>query len=426
MATTLSAEKAIEKYEADIRAERQRILSSEIAKDPRIREQGLYFLQSIQTTAFNMYVAPRPQFPALYVHQVFMPYELSWGLPSPNFLYRWSFLDGRHTYRIYGNAKGNFWTNLQVFHGFWGDEVMTTIGVIDFDNLPKKPNGDYEIFLGPSPPADPKSQTWVKLDPVDSITVQVRDATYNWADMHTADMRVEILDRDPDASLHIDEADFVRRLEKATRWMRRNVAFAGGFLRSALTGDPTRPMGPDETVDPALVRDLSRRNQFREVTSAAPPPGQSSAFAGSPLSSFAQMVYDLKPDEALIIEIPPIKARFWDLQLGDLWGQTTDYSHHRSSVNGHEARVDGDGLIRAVLTAADPGVTNWLDYAHVPMGMALLRRYHLEGRGAPKTKLVKRSEVRRHLPPDTALTSPEERRAEMAIRKEASLRRYGY
>jgi len=421
MSQSLTAEQALARYEAAVRVERERVLSSELAKDQRVREQGLYFIQSIQTTAFNMYMAPRAQYPAFYVHPVFMPFELSWGLPSPSFLYRFAFLDGRHTYRVYGNSKGNFWTNFQVLRGFWGDEDKSSLTVLDFDELPKAPNGDYEIFLGPNPPADAKGQTWIKVDPVETITLNVRDVTYDWRSMAPVSMKIEILDRDPDASLHIDEADFAKRLEKAMRWVRHNVNFALGFSKAALTGEHAKPAEPGEAIDPALVRDRSRRNRFSELY----PPGRS-ANAGNPLACFAKMLYDLKADEALIIEVPPFKARFWDLQLGDVWGQTTDYSFHRSSINGHEARLDRDGMFRAVLAATDPGVANWLDYAHVPMGVALFRRYKADKCHVPTAKLVKLSEVARHLPPDTARITPDQRRAEMEIRRRASLARYGY
>jgi hypothetical protein len=422
MSYQVSVEEAVVRYDAAVKAQRDRVLSSALAQNQLIREQALYFIQSLQTTGFNMYMAPRTQYPAFYIHPVFMPFELSWGQPSPDFIYRFAFIDGRHTYRVHGNARGNFWGSFQVLKAFWGDDAeMTSLANIDFDSLLRAPDGNFELFLGPNPPADPKGRTWIKLDPVETITLNVREATYDWATNKPMTMHIEILDRDPGASLHIDEAEFVRRLEKATRWVQYNVNYAIGWVRAALTGVHAFPAQLHENIELALVADKSRRNLFSELH----PPGRSSN-AGNPLACFAKMFYDVGPDEALIIEIPEIKARFWDVALGDVWGQITDYSYHRSSINGHEARVDTDGMFRAVLASRDPGIPNWLDCAHVPIGISLLRRHKAEKCEIPTTRLVKHCNLRKHLPTDTPVVTPDQRRAEMAVRRRASLARYGY
>jgi hypothetical protein len=417
----MKAEEALAQYEAIVRTARDLAVSCELSKDQRIREQGLYFVQSIQTTAFNMYMAPRQQFPSFYIHPVFMPFELAWGVPSPNFLYRFAFLDGRHTYRVYGKAKDAFWVNFQALRGFWGDLDHSSLAVIDFDEMPKAPDGGYEIFLGPNPPADPQGKVWIKLDPVETITLNVREAVYDWTATSSTTMKIELLDRDSDASLHIGEADLVHRLAKAGRWVQYNMRYCVGSWQSALLPRAGGPAEPGDTIDPALVRDKSRWNRFNEARA----PGDASTNAGNPLSSFSMMMYDLAPDEALIIEFPRIDARFWDIQLADVWGQTVDYSYHHSSINGHEARVDGDGVFRAVLAGADPGIVNWLDYAHVPKGRSLLRRYKADRRDVPTTKLVKLADVMKHLPADTACITPEHRAQEMDVRRRASLARYG-
>ena len=58
---------AWQRYQDMVRAQRERFLASEFIADPHIRAQGLYFLQSQEASAFNLYVAPRQQYPALYV-----------------------------------------------------------------------------------------------------------------------------------------------------------------------------------------------------------------------------------------------------------------------------------------------------------------------------------------------------------------------
>ena len=81
--------------------------------------------------------------------------------------------------------------------------------------------------------------------------------------------------------------------------------------------------------------------------------------------------------------------------------------------------------MRAVLALRDPGVPNWLDPAGIPIGIALLRWYKASGVLVPKVTRVKLTDVRRHLPADTPVVSPQRRRVELDSRRLASLRRYG-
>ena len=73
--------------------------------------------------------------------------------------------------------------------------------------------------------------------------------------------------------------------------------------------------------------------------------------------------WELEPDEALILEVEPPEGVYWSYSLGNPWWETIHYGRHQSSLNGHQAVVDSDGLLRVVLCGRDPGVANWLDTA---------------------------------------------------------------
>ncbi|MCK9542793.1 MAG: DUF1214 domain-containing protein [Novosphingobium sp.] len=412
------------RYHATMKQQYDRINSSEFSKDPQIRTQGVYFLQGLQATGFNMYVAPRQQYPALYIHQVFMPFELSWGLPNPDFLYHWTFLDGKKTYRIHGNRKGSRWTTLQVQRGFWGDKIAGTLANVDFDDLPVKEDGSFEIFLGPNPPADTRGQYWVKLEPSsDNVVLNMRETFVDWSKDVPMTVRIETLDRDPDATLNLTPAQLAARIDKLTAWILYNVNFSIGYLNRGLGEDgPGGFWGITDTtnIPPAVANDKARRNRFSVYEG---PPG---THGGNPLACYPFAVYDIKPDEALIIEMPIVEARYWGFQLGDIWASTTDYSYHQSSLNAAQARVDKDGVFRAVLSLGDPGVPNWLDPAGIPVGTAQARWYKSEKCVVPTAKLVKLADVRKHLPGDTPVVTPAQRKSAIDVRRAASLNRYGY
>src|SRR3546814_7205853 len=69
--------------------------------------------------------------------------------------------------------------------------------------------------------------------------------------------------------------------------------------------------------------------------------------------------YQLAPDEALLVEAKvPETCGYWSLILTDDVYETTDWVNNHSSLNDAQARVDKDGLFRAVISAQDPGVPN--------------------------------------------------------------------
>jgi hypothetical protein len=402
MTSDSPAQLAWMRYRAVLQEQREALLQNQFCKHPVLRAQGLYFLQSMEVSAFNLYVAPRQLYPALYVHPLFMPFELSWGLPNPDFLNHNGFIDGTHTYRVYGNRKGSYWSTLQVFKGFWGDSIQGTLSHVDFDELPATADGSFEIFLGPNPPDRPDGRYWIKLDSgLHNIMLALRETFYDWQKNVPIDLHIEILDRDEAAPIDFDEAALAARIDKAAAFATYAIQFAIGQLKHIAGDSETRP-----------------RNQFVLDTSA----GQ---HGGNPLAAYLPMLYDIQADDALLIEMPTLPARYWGFQLGSVWSQTTDYSYHQSSLNGAQARIDQDGHVRAVLALRDPGVPNWLDPAGIPIGIALLRWYKASGVLVPKVTRVKLTDVRRHLPADTPVVSPQRRRVELDSRRLASLRRYG-
>jgi hypothetical protein len=403
-AVSSPAQAAWERYRATFAEQRETFLRHEFAKDPQLRAQGLYLLQSQEVSAFNIYVAPRQQYPALYVDSFFMPLELSWGMPNPDFVNHNGFIDGAHTYRVYGARKGSYWSTLQVFRGFWGDEVQGNQANVDFDDIPFHADGSFEFFLGPNPPADLKGQYWVKLDPaVHNAMLAMRETFYDWDRDQPMDLHIECLDCDAGAPIYFDEDELAARIEKARKWAEFHFNYAMGGAQ--------RYVGTPET--PALAR-----NQFHANTAGRQQ-------GGNPLGYWIGMMYELNPDDALVIEMPVIEARYWGFQLGSVWGQTTDYSYHQSSINGAQAKLDADGKFRAVLSLKDPGVPNWLDPAGLPVGAALLRFYKSDDFVVPTVARVKLADLRNHLPKDTPVVSPEQRKAELKARRIASLRRYG-
>lgn len=71
--------------------------------------------------------------------------------------------------------------------------------------------------------------------------------------------------------------------------------------------------------------------------------------------------YDLADDEAIVLTVPRGDAPYLGFQLGSPWYTSLEYVHHQTSLNGHQAQVDPDGMIRIVVAEQNPGVANWVE-----------------------------------------------------------------
>jgi hypothetical protein len=134
--------------------------------------------------------------------------------------------------------------------------------------------------------------------------------------------------------------------------------------------------------------------------------------------------WQLAPDEALVVEVTPPQGLYWSFSLGNPWWETIDYARHQSSINGHQAAVDDDGVVRTVIAHDDPGVANWLDTAGHSAGPVILRCVRTETAPVPSTRVVKVSELDAALPAGTRRVTPAERQTVITARRQAVSRRF--
>jgi len=109
------------------------------------------------------------------------------------------------------------------------------------------------------------------------------------------------------------------------------------------------------------------------------------------------MAWAFAPDEALIVEAPLPKCRYWSVLLTDPLYATLDWVNNQASLNRSQARVDADGKIRVVIAHSDPGVPNWLDTVDHPRGGLQWRWMGCDSAPTPTVKRVALSQVRANL-----------------------------
>lgn len=392
-------DEAWRQYLSSIEAIRARMLSREEAKQhPRVREQALHCLQTMITGANQMYFQPRADYPAFF--NLWGPFETLWGGPASDFRYHWAFIDGRRTYRVSGRAGTTCLTDFQVFSGHFGDEAMRTLCNHDLGEFDKAADGRFEFIL--SPRKHPGN--WVELDPGEHrCFLHVRDIFGNWEIERGVELHIECLDRPAD-SFVMSEAEMALRLPKAARMIEQNVARALGYAKRIrqLAGGP---------------------NAFGEVVAQG---GRQEDHGASARAGYFGLVWDIAPDEALIIEGDAVDARYWSLQLYDLWWGVMDFTFHQSGLNHTQMHIDDDGRYRAVLSCEDPGVPNWLDPLRTPIGQIMLRWYDGQRPALPQVRKVKLDEVRACLSAATPKITPQQRQEVLGRRQRGSLSRWSY
>lgn len=378
---------------------RRALYGSELAARPEDQSRAHYWLMQAQAFAFNLVIAPRQSHPAFFTGTVFEPNVYTLILPNADFLYRYAFVDGARHYRITGARGGSHFLEAQTIKGFFGDPDLKLLKTYDFDRFARSADGSLDILVGPTP-IDGYAD-WIATDPASgNNTIIVREAFYDWVNEAPATLRIAPLDSAPAATI-LDEPEMIRRLGAASRLMHFcHKTFSGGLTEQVLAAVGTNRF---------LLVDTSKDEH-----------------ASNPSAGYVPAVYDLKPDEALLIEIERPRARYWNIHLGDVWWQVTDFTNRHSSLNGHQAIFDADGKARIVIAAEDPGVANWLDPAGNLKGVALVRWYFTETYPTPAAQVIKARDLGTYLPPDTVRVTPEQRRATIAGRRDAVLRRYGH
>jgi hypothetical protein len=127
-------------------------------------------------------------------------------------------------------------------------------------------------------------------------------------------------------------------------------------------------------------------------------------------------------DSALIIEMPAPIAKYWNIAIFDALGGVLHPHMRQNSLNGHQARIDSDGMFRAVVAQRDPGVANWLDSSGRELVLAMARFNGASAAPTARITKVPLASVREHLPDDTALITADERQDILRRRLQAAYR----
>jgi hypothetical protein len=312
--------------------------------------------------------------------------HLKWGMDCPDALYSGSSIRSDAAYRIWGRPGGARFLHFQLMAG------IANVGDLVADDLTLQPDGTFELFLS----AERQGDNWIHLAEGTSSLV-VRQFFYDWLNEEPAALQIECLTPRPDGD-HVAPSD-----EERTA---RHLAALGAFVRDSVS----------------FWWDIEEMGRAQGINAFRPPVVRAD-IGGATDNVTVWGSWELADDEALLVEFTPPPALYWSLSFGNQWWETIDYARHQSSLNGHQAALDG-GAVRAVVAHRDPGVANWIDTGGQRRGAAIVRWVRAESAPVPVTKLVKFDDLDAVLPGSTPRVTPAQRAATMAARRAGVRKRF--
>src|SRR5690606_31162146 len=164
----------------------------------------------------------------------------------------------------------------------------------------------------------------------------------------------------------------------------------------------------------------------RAVNTLPQPQSRPGAWGLSSVGHFA-----LQRDEALVVTVDALGAKYIAIQACDPWMVSRDYISKTGSLNKAQAEPNPDGTYTHVVSSADPGVRNWIDTDGLDAGTIFLRWQALpasapSGASAIKSvQVVKLPLLAASLPPGTPRITPAQRADQLAQRAGDWRRRLG-
>jgi hypothetical protein len=327
---------------------------------------------------------------------VFMPlwnYAFNQGGPDPDYVYSTVEVDPAGVYRISGfRGTSRFVEITQQTFDILRPANMSTgnsvPGTHDLDDLSLGDDGYFSVMLSEVRP-DGHRGDWWELGS-ETKRLMMRKCSCDWRneqDARVAIERVDVSGRD------LLPEEIARRFSDLAAWIEGMIEFDMELVR--------------------WYREHHGVNTFLRSSKV-------DSMGGLPSQVYYDGIYEIADDEALIIETElPETCRYWQALVADDRFCTVDWVNRQSSLNDFQARIDTDGRFRAVISKQDPGVPNWLDKADHPWGVIQMRLNQANSYPDPTIMLVKVADVRDHLPADTPVVSPAQRREHLRARREA-------
>ena len=370
--------------------------------DPQLRQElnrFLFFLSSMGYFGVLYQDTRYPDFWPVY-NQAF-----PLGLHNPDDAYYMAVVDDDGVYKISGYRGTVRILEFQIgaarMQAYGSGSFKPAVSDYDIDKgVHIAADGSFEVVLSPTRPQGYHGDWW-ELKP-DAALILVRQRAYDWLGEEDGRLAIERLDV-PAMRPRASASEIESRVKQHGGWMKNYSKLMANW--------------------PVKLREAGLVNKV-DVYDLSKAPGLD-VEGGLDTQRYVQGLFELGPDEALILETElPESCRYWMFHLLDELMSSLDVLNRQTSLNEFQSNPDADGKFRAVISAIDPGVPNWLDTIGYSAGVIMGRWWDASSFPLPTLRKVKVADVRQYLPEDTPTVSAEERDAIIRLRRKgAQLRR---
>ena len=362
------------------------VLADQMTTGPRDQAEGLRCLTRQVTFALQHAMEFRdPDFPAFHR---FDDDVTKWGGPNADNNYLRCAIDPAGTYRLTADVGGCREAILSLGEG---DMQLGQYRVFSEVSLRDLTIGDDQLEIVISPDKHPGN--WMATDPI-VRQLSIRVYVVDWLADAIPEFHIERLDRDDDRPAVLDIERAGAALDEAASWVETSMPFWLRYIE--------RARGADNTL-------------FS--------PG--GAKGGAVNIVYGAGYWNLTDDEAWVITFDQPEAFHWSVQTHTWpWFESGDLAHAQTSLNDLQTHIDADGKVRIVVSHHDPGVPNWIDTEGRPTGMVAYRWIWATTTPTPDGEVVALADVKRLLPADHPVTTPDDRREALARRRHAIHRRF--
>jgi len=172
------------------------------------------------------------------------------------------------------------------------------------------------------------------------------------------------------------------------------------------------------TVDPTT----GERRQPNVLTN----PTRNAEFLATQMQSAGY--FQLDDDQALVLTIDPGGSGYFVVPVTNDWTITDNYWDQQTSLNDSpmQSIANKDGTYTIVVSPTDPGVWNWVSTGGLNQGTISIRFQDLDPDSSPtvSSQVVSLDQLPSVLPPNTVYATPEDRLAQIALRKSGFNKRF--
>jgi hypothetical protein len=316
-------------------------------------------------------------------------------MPNIDNVFRLIPVDGQSHYRITAKPTGPIPTQetLQLLPGLPGQAHGSTViqELLDTD-IHTEADGSFTLTVGPEPAANLPNHIGTKPE---SRFILVRDTILDWQTECPYKIEVTRLDGPPLVPPEREPA----LAEKAAKLVQQTLTQVRDFKESWF-----KP--PANNLPAPKVREGGRWG----------------------LSTSGH--FQLADDEALVLTLDPVGAKYLSVQLANGWLGSLDYRHRTASLNIAQVERNEDGTVTLIVASRDPGYRNWLDTTGLHVGAMFVRWQKLPDQAGDASqavrtvKLVKLTDLATSLPSGASKFTPEQRRAQQEARAAGYARRF--